>query len=151
MTTTRGPFLDASVRTEQTLPAASPLTCLFPVSPLRDSVLYLREAQVQSLASIKDLKQRLENVLPRALTKPRIPASEVKDSKVRPRRVFPMLPAPPGRLWRASFIYCKHQSPAPSHTIRSTDKRWPGWAWERLLPPPPCLQGENWQNNSGTD
>lgn len=71
MTTTRGPFSTLLSEPEQILPAASPLTCLFPVSPLRDNVIYLREAQAQSLASIKDLKQRPDNVLPRALTKPR--------------------------------------------------------------------------------
>lgn len=58
MTTTRGPFSTLLSEPGQILPAASPLTCLFPVSPLRDNVIYLREAQAQSLASIKDLKQR---------------------------------------------------------------------------------------------
>lgn len=71
MTTTRGPFSTLLSEPKQILPTASPLTCLFPVSPLRDNVIYLREAQAQSLASIKDLKQRPDNVLPRALTKTR--------------------------------------------------------------------------------
>lgn len=71
MTTTRGPFFTLLSEPKQILPAVSPLTCLFPVSPLRDNVIYLWEAQAQSLASIKDLKQRLDNVLPRALTKTR--------------------------------------------------------------------------------
>lgn len=71
MTTTRGPFSTLLSEAEQILPAASPLTCLFPVSPLRDNVIYLGKAQAQSLASIKDFKQRLDNVLPRVLTKPR--------------------------------------------------------------------------------
>lgn len=53
MTTTRGPFLTLLSEPEQIFPAASPLTCLLPVSPLRDNVIYLREAQAQSLASIK--------------------------------------------------------------------------------------------------
>lgn len=62
MTTSRGPFSTLLSEPEQILPAASPLTCLFPVSPLGDNVIYLGEAQAQSLASIKDLKQRPDNV-----------------------------------------------------------------------------------------
>lgn len=71
MTTTGGPFLTLLSEPEQIFPAALPLTCLLPVSPLRDNVIYLREAQAQSLASIKDLKQRPDTVSPRALCKPR--------------------------------------------------------------------------------
>ena len=85
MTTTRGSFYTFFSEPRHILPAASPLTCLFPVSPLRDNVIYLKEAQAQSLASIKDLKQRPDNALPRALTKTRtqkLGSLKVKDSKV---------------------------------------------------------------------
>lgn len=63
MITTRGPCFTLLSELQQILPAASPLTCLFPVSPLRDNVIYLRAAQDQSLASIKDLKQRPDDVV----------------------------------------------------------------------------------------
>lgn len=59
MTTTRGPCFPLLSEPKQILPAASPLTCLFPVSPLRDNVIYLGKAQAQSLAFIKDLKGRM--------------------------------------------------------------------------------------------
>lgn len=97
MTTTRGPFSTLLSELEQILPAASPLTCLFPVSPLRDNVIYLREAQAQLLASIKDLKQRPDNVLPRALTKNQNQKAshlKIKDSEVSIlKRIDPSLPA----------------------------------------------------------
>lgn len=70
MTTTRGPFSALLSEPKQILPAASPLTCLFPVSPLRDNVIYLREAQAQSLASIRDLKQRRIMFYPGLLLQP---------------------------------------------------------------------------------
>lgn len=96
MTTTRGPFSTLLSEPEQILPAASPLTCLFPVSPLRDNVIYLREAQAQLLASIKDLKQRPGNVLPRALTKNQNPKAshlKIKDSEVSIlKKIDPSLP-----------------------------------------------------------
>lgn len=82
MTTTRGPFPTLLSKPEQLLPAASPLTCLFPVSPLRDNVIYLREAPAQSLASMKDLKQRQDNVLPKALTKTRNPHPHPQTSQL---------------------------------------------------------------------
>lgn len=66
MITTRGPSFTLLSELQQILPAAPPLTCLFPVRPLRDNVIYLRAAQDQSLASVKDLKQRPDGVLSRA-------------------------------------------------------------------------------------
>lgn len=63
MITTRGPCLTLLSELQQILPAASPLTCLFPVSLLRDNVIYLKGAQDQSLASITDFKQRPDDVL----------------------------------------------------------------------------------------
>lgn len=66
MITTRGPSFTLLSELQQILPAASPLTCLFPVRPLRDNVIYLRAAQDQSLASVKNLKQRPDGVLSRA-------------------------------------------------------------------------------------
>lgn len=65
MITTRGPSFTLLSELQQILPAASSLTCLFPVRPLRDNVIYLRAAQDQSLASVKDLKQRPDSVLSR--------------------------------------------------------------------------------------
>lgn len=76
MIATRGPCLTLLSELQQILPAASPLTCLFPVSLLRDNAIYLKAAQDQSLASITDLKQRPDDVL-------------AKVQSLQPRILFP--------------------------------------------------------------
>lgn len=89
MIATRGPRFTLLSERQQILPAASPLTCLFPVRPLRDNVIYLRAAQDQSLASVKDLKQRPDGVLSRAgRLQPRISLPNSSELKLSLKRVI---------------------------------------------------------------